>query len=153
MQFTSSLLISAAVSLFSLSSATPLPTPVQDVESELWTIHALRRICDPFDAICTWNFQIHNNIGRYAPVPCSVPVREDKEDGKSASRNHAEDFRCGPFSVSVGWSGRFGLDKGYTTLSVVDHEARLVVHPAYTDVQVVDGNMPEDQHLTPRPFY
>ncbi|KAK4225776.1 hypothetical protein QBC38DRAFT_251455 [Podospora fimiseda] len=132
------------------TDSTPTPTSSQDIVQELWTIHGLYRLCNPFDTICTWNFQIHNNVGRYAPVPCSLPVVENKEQGIPASRNHVENYKCGPFDLSSGWSGEFGEEKGFTTLTVADVRARLVVQCAFADGQVGGGKVQGDLVLVPR---
>ncbi|KAK4163705.1 hypothetical protein QBC43DRAFT_212311 [Cladorrhinum sp. PSN259] len=147
------ILLTTISALLPSTIANPIAVPVlPDQQEERWLVTDTHRICDHFDTFCSWAFQIRTNIGRYAPVPCAVPVRDDKENRIPASHGHAEDYKCGPYQVSVRWEGMFGAGNGYTTLAIVDHQAKLGIWPAYADWQVEGGKLAMDQEISPRPW-
>ncbi|KAI6498080.1 hypothetical protein MCOR11_004109 [Pyricularia oryzae] len=93
------------------------------------------------EARCRWSFTVvTQQRGRQR---CGF------EAGRRAS---AAEVRCGGhFAVASSWSGQFGEDQGFTTLSVVDRERRLVVWPAYRDAQLEGGRVVRpDQSYVPQ---
>ncbi|KAI1843280.1 hypothetical protein JX265_007755 [Neoarthrinium moseri] len=126
----------AAVSTLFAASALAAPAqPRAETKSMMaaaeWTIESLKRTCDSGDTLCSWEFGI--NTG--AVTACSFSV-----SGSPASHTDlVSAATCGDFSVTTGWSDQFGADNGFTTLAVVDNVNRLIVYPAYTDKQLVNG--------------
>ncbi|KAI6356916.1 hypothetical protein MCOR25_007823 [Pyricularia grisea] len=90
---------------------------------------------------CRWSFTVvTQQRGRQR---CSF------EAGRRAS---VAEVDCGGhFVVSGGWSGQFGDGQGFTTLSVIDRERRLIVWPAYRDSQLEGGKVVRpDQSYVPQ---
>ncbi|TLD12808.1 uncharacterized protein PgNI_04467, partial [Pyricularia grisea] len=90
---------------------------------------------------CRWSFTVvTQQRGRQR---CSF------EAGRRAS---VAEVDCGRhFVVSGGWSGQFGDGQGFTTLSVIDRERRLIVWPAYRDSQLEGGKVVRpDQSYVPQ---
>ncbi|RYO76203.1 hypothetical protein DL766_001017 [Monosporascus sp. MC13-8B] len=111
--------------LTALLSATALAAPaVPD-----WTIVGMKRTCNKADTSCTWSFKIDTHLA--APTPCSFTVT-----GNPASHTNANGKQCGPYQVGAGWDGSFGPGQGFTVLSVVDHQKKLIVWPGYTDKEL-----------------
>ncbi|KAI1087134.1 small secreted protein [Rostrohypoxylon terebratum] len=113
------------------------PTPSPEVKSAMadvdqWTIESMQRVCDAADTSCTWSFRVNTHVGD--ATPCSFTVK-----GSPASQTDSSGNICGPYTVGSGWSGQFGPGNGFTTLSVVDYAAKLIVWPAYTDNQLANG--------------
>ncbi|KAM0424368.1 hypothetical protein ACHAPT_010515 [Fusarium lateritium] len=137
----------AFVALLSASGAMAAPATSSDAVSMMaaapqWTIQGLSRACDKPDTTCTWNFKI--NTGSGAATTCKYVVK-----GKSASRANGGPAKCGTFTITSGWSGQFGADKGFTTLSVVSNK-KQIIYPAYTDKQLAGGKVVKpDQSYAP----
>ncbi|KAI1098118.1 small secreted protein [Jackrogersella minutella] len=132
MQFTT-----AAIASIFAATALAAPTPAPEVKSAMadvaqWTIESMQRVCDSADTSCTWSFKVDTHASDV--TPCSFTVK-----GSPASQTGTSGVVCGPYTVSSGWSGQFGADQGFTTLSVVDNAAKLIVWPAYTDKQLAGG--------------
>ncbi|GAB1321101.1 hypothetical protein MFIFM68171_11311 [Madurella fahalii] len=97
-----------------------------------WTINSFTRTCNADDTSCTISFGVDTST---APVTnCSYTVT-----GAPASQAPTSGIACGPYTISSGWSGQFGPDQGFTTWSVVDRSLRLIIWPAYTDRELVNG--------------
>ncbi|KAK4108888.1 hypothetical protein N656DRAFT_716888 [Canariomyces notabilis] len=97
-----------------------------------WTIKSFTRTCNAADTSCTVSFGIDTQT---APVTnCSYNVT-----GAPASRASTNSITCGPYTISSAWSGQFGPENGFTTWSVVDWSKRLIVWPAYSDRELVNG--------------
>ncbi|KAH9907272.1 small secreted protein [Xylariomycetidae sp. FL2044] len=130
----------AALAAAVLSATSSLAAPVAAGESKSmmaaapqWTIESLVRTCNADDTSCDWSFGI--NTGLAAPATaCAFAVQ-----GSPASRAGSSGNVCGAYTVSTGWSGQF--QEGFTTLSVVDFANKLIVWPAYTDGQLVNGQV------------
>jgi hypothetical protein len=112
-----------------------------------WTIESLTRVCHPSNTFCSWNFNVNTHL---APATvCSFTVQA--QPPKPASHSDGSGFVCGPYTISSGWSGQFGPENGFTTLSIVDWSKRLIVWPAYTDKQVAGGTaVAPDQSYAPQ---
>ncbi|KAL2848416.1 hypothetical protein BJY01DRAFT_160001 [Aspergillus pseudoustus] len=112
------------------------------VANTQWTITNMKRVCNTGDTKCTWTFGINNGA---ANTPCTYVV-----NGNPASQANGGPSTCGAYTVTSGWSGQFGPNNGFTTLSVVNQNSRQIVWPAYTDAQVKAGNVVKpDQSYTP----
>ncbi|KAL7622438.1 hypothetical protein AAE478_007943 [Parahypoxylon ruwenzoriense] len=136
MQFTNAILAA-------LLSATALavPTPSPETKSAMadvpqWTIESMRRVCDAADTSCTWTFNVNTHL--VPATPCTFTV---KAGAKPASQTDTTGNTCGRYTVSSGWSDYFGVENGFTTLSVIDYPNKLIVWPAYTDKQLAGGNV------------
>ncbi|KAK0705535.1 hypothetical protein B0H67DRAFT_546615 [Lasiosphaeris hirsuta] len=158
----------AMLSLISgLAIATPFPRPLpaavpmasalgldQDAvfvpqDAEQWTIEHIKRSCDGTDTTCTWSFTINTHREELAPTPCEFIV----VGGLPASQQDVNNAWCGPYRIATGWSGQFGPENGFTTLSVIDEANRLVLFPAYTDKQLEGGHVVQpDQSYAPHAF-
>ncbi|KAK4183569.1 hypothetical protein QBC35DRAFT_456150 [Podospora australis] len=105
--------------------ATPLPA-----DAELWTIQSARRMCDGHDLVCVWTFSISTNVASFAPG-----------------------VTCGPYTINVGWSGKFGEREGFTTITVVDKANKKMVFASYRDAEVAGGAVVvPDLQLPPYPL-
>lgn len=102
-----------------------------------WTITSMTRPCDQTDTKCTWSFGINRNDGSEIQT-CTFDITTGEP---GASRTDLKDpgAPCGPYKVTTGWSNVFGDDAGFTTLSVVDVNARLIAWPSYTDAELANG--------------
>ncbi|KAF4446591.1 small secreted protein [Fusarium austroafricanum] len=141
----------AIIALVSATGAVAAPSiPVDSVSmmaaSPQWTIQSLSRACDKADTTCTWNFKI--NTGSGAATACKYVVK-----AKGASKANGGPAKCGTganvFTITSGWSGQFGADKGFTTLSVVSSK-KQIIYPSYTDKQLAGGKVVKpDQSYSP----
>lgn len=105
-----------------------------------WTIRSMKRVCNSADTSCKWSFGIDtDNDGPGAPTGCSYEVKS--KDGKPASQSPEDGVDCGAFRVTSGWSGQFGPGNGFTTLSVVDWNKKLIAWPAYNDRDLAGGKV------------
>ncbi|KAL3475958.1 hypothetical protein BJX99DRAFT_228649 [Aspergillus californicus] len=140
MQFSLNKLLLAALSC---SVSTTFAAPAKSMMANAsWTITDLKRVCDSADTSCTWTFGI--NTGSNA-TECTYVV-----NGSPASRANGGPSDCGAYTITSGWSGQFGADNGFTTLSVVEEASRQIVWPAYTDKQLANGTVVKpDQSYTP----
>lgn len=107
-----------------------------------WTIEWLKRVCNAANTECTWTFGIDTHL---APATwCTYVVKANE----NASQANGGPTTCGPYSITSGWSGQFGPENGFTTFAVTDFSQKLIIWPAYTDVQVKSG-----QVVTPNQSY
>lgn len=97
-----------------------------------WKITAFTRSCNSGDTSCTVSFGIDTQTA--AATSCTYTVT-----GSPASQASTNGIICGPYTISSGWSGQFGPGNGFTTWSVVDWTKRLIVWPAYSDRELVNG--------------
>ncbi|KAF9892879.1 hypothetical protein FE257_000468 [Aspergillus nanangensis] len=104
-----------------------------------WTIRDMKLYCNLKDTRCQWSFSIDN--GSAPPQPCSYSA-----EGSPACQASTGPNSCGVFTVSSGWSDSFGSDSGFTTISVVDEEQRLIIYPSYSDRELEDGDVPDKQY-------
>ncbi|RMJ26536.1 hypothetical protein PHISP_02583 [Aspergillus sp. HF37] len=121
-----------------------------------WTMEDMKRVCNDADTSCTWTFGIDDGSGSgSAPsnttttTPCTYIV--EAANGIPASRADGGPSQCGEYTITSGWSGQFGEEKGFTTLSVVNDETpRQIIWPAYTDKQLEGGQVVKpDQSYAP----
>ncbi|KAK4464688.1 hypothetical protein QBC42DRAFT_170774 [Cladorrhinum samala] len=156
---TTAAVTSTLLSLFTLAVAAPTQqeeaaTALQDVVptpagQELWKVSQFRRLCDPFDTACVFEFAVSTNVASYAPVPCRFTLAADAGRAVAASKNHLEDYACGPYHVSVGWNGQFGEGNGFVTLAVVDFGARMSAWYAWSESKLEGGLVAEDAVAVP----
>ena len=93
-----------------------------------WTIESFTRTCTSDNTTCDISFTIDTG----STTPCSYSV-----NGQPATTQSYSGQVCGAYTISSGWSGQFGVDNGFTTLSVTDQTN--IIYPAYTDQQLVNG--------------
>ena len=131
--------------LFAASAviAAPVASKSMMASGSEWTIESMKRVCNTNDTSCTWTFGI--NTGSGAATNCTLVVA-----ATDASEANGGPATCGAFTVTSGWSGQFGQGNGFTTLAVVDNTNREIIWPAYTDVQLADGQVvTPDQSYAP----
>ncbi|KAI0131318.1 hypothetical protein F4814DRAFT_445457 [Daldinia grandis] len=128
--------ISALLSIVAFSAATLAQPLSMAANAAQWTITGLSRSCDSADKSCDWNFGISNGAGATA-----VKYTVKAAGSTPASRSSGGPVTVGDFTITSGWSGQFGDDKGFTTFSVVNNAKRQIVYPSYTDAQVKNGQV------------
>jgi hypothetical protein len=148
MQFTTLLLSTLAT----LAAASPVAPRAETVSmmaaASTWTIQSMQRTCSSDDTSCSWNFGINTNDGT-AVQSCSFTVTA--QGTTPASQVGSTGATCGVYTVTSGWSGVFGPGNGFTTLSVINYGARLIVFPAYADWEVQSGAVVvPDKSYTPQ---
>jgi hypothetical protein len=115
-------------------SAIAAPAPAAEVKSmsaqTTWTIENMKRVCNSADTGCTWTFVV--NAGSAGKNSCNFTVV--KTGNTPASRVPNTGSKCGPYTITSGWSGQFA--EGFTTLSVVNQSKKQIAWPAYTDGQL-----------------
>ncbi|UKZ67879.1 uncharacterized protein TrAtP1_009039 [Trichoderma atroviride] len=134
MQFTKTFI----AALFAASNVAAAPTPADKsmmANAPQWTIENLKRTCDTANTSCTWTFAVDTHLA--AATSCTYVVKAAKD----ASQATGGPVTCGSYTVTSSWSGQFGPGNGFTTLAVVDNSKKLIVWPAYTDVQVQSGKV------------
>lgn len=102
-----------------------------------WTIEGVKRSCDAADTKCTWHFTV--NTHSEGITPTNVDFVVEASNGAPASRSVGKPSAFGKFTVTSAWSDAFGDAHGWTTLSLVDNDRKLITFPAYTDEQVRGG--------------
>ncbi|RGP70923.1 small secreted [Fusarium sporotrichioides] len=143
MKFTTSLFALAAATGAVAAPSAPLDAVSMMAATPMWTIESMQRTCDKPDTTCTWNFKI--NTGSGAATACKYVVKASK----NASQANGGPAKCGTFTITSGWSGQFGPDNGFTTLSVVSSK-KQIVYPSYTDKQLAGGKVVKpDQKYAP----
>ena len=122
--------------------------------THLWTIDAMRRVCDAGDRSCEYSFFIKRGDGS-STTPCAYAVHGNET--VPASHARVLGVTCGgggrnpTYTVSSAWSGQFGLGSGFTTFAVVDSAEKTVAFPAYTDAQLAAGKVvTPDQSYVPQ---
>ncbi|KAI9369293.1 hypothetical protein BJX61DRAFT_520169 [Aspergillus egyptiacus] len=137
------LLFAALACSTTLAAPTPSgPAKSMMVENTQWTIEDMKRVCDDADTECTWTFGIDTPSGS---TDCTYVVT-----GSPASQANGGPEHCGDYTITSGWSGQFGPEDGFTTLSVVHEESRQIIWPAYRDDQLEGGEVVKpDQSYTP----
>ncbi|KAH8880613.1 hypothetical protein GQ53DRAFT_669453 [Thozetella sp. PMI_491] len=152
MQFSTATVLSL---LSALAVAAPSPRAEADVVSKAanvaqWTIEGFGRICNyPVMSQCGWGFTINTNDGT-AKTPCSFSTFQD--GSVTADHTPQKGATCGRFTVTSAWSDQFGPGNGFTTLSVIDYKASLIVFPAYTDNQLTTVPVKPDQSYPVQTF-
>ncbi|KAL7797675.1 hypothetical protein V8C37DRAFT_370339 [Trichoderma ceciliae] len=134
MQLTKTLI----TALFAASTAVAAPTPVDKsmmADVPQWTIDNLQRVCNASNTLCTWTFAVDTHLA--AATSCTYAVKASA----NASLASGGPITCGPYTVTSSWSGQFGPNNGFTTFAVTDFSQKLIVWPAYTDVQVQAGKI------------
>ncbi|CEN62940.1 hypothetical protein ASPCAL09568 [Aspergillus calidoustus] len=148
LSLTTLLLAALAFTSSTLAAPAPAPSPAKSmmVANTSWTISSLKRVCYHGDTKCTWTFGVSTGSEwETTTANCTYIV-----EGTPASQAHGGPAPCGIYTISSAWSGQFGADAGFTTLSVVNEKTRQIVWPAYTDKQLERGEVvTPDQSYTP----
>lgn len=132
-----------------LAADEPAPNPAETEPQ--WTLENTLRVCTEDDTACEWFFTINTHHDNQAPTPCKYTVKG--VEGTPASQHAQLGVSCGPYIIRSGWSGHFGPEHGFTTLSIIDVGNDLVLFPAYTDEQLKDGKVVvPDQSWAPHPL-
>lgn len=140
MQFTTTFLAVLATAGSVLAAPAPAEKSMM-AAGDTWTIQSFKRVCG--DGKCDYSFAINTNDGQ-APTGCAYEVT-----GNPASQQAYQNVQCGDFTIGSTWSGQFGPDNGFQTLSVV--RGKQILYPAYTDKQLDGGNtVKPDQSYTPQ---
>lgn len=146
-------------SLFASSSVLAAPAGVSMMASTSpeWTMEDVKRACNDADTSCTWTFGIDDGSAppnattttTTTTTSCTYIVKA--ANGVPASRADGGPSQCGEYTITSGWSGQFGDENGFTTLSVVnDDTPRQIIWPAYTDKQLEGGKVVKpDQSYKP----
>lgn len=146
MQLSSILTLLAATAATALPSRRAEQTKSMMADAPEWTIESLKRNCKGDDSRCVFEFYV--NTHKADPVWCKFAI--DAPEGEKASQTDGPAQECGPFTVTSGWSGQFGPDEGFTVLSIVNYETRLIIWGGYTDKQVASGKpVKPDQSYAP----
>lgn len=107
-----------------------------------WTIRSYNRHCNSPDTDCQVSFTIDPHMGDGHTTKCKYTIKGNP--ASQASSHHP--VKCGPYTVTWGWSGHFGPGKGFTTLSVVDNKKGLIIWPAYSDTEMHGGKAADKQY-------
>lgn len=132
------LLTTTLLPLLALSAPSAAPVSMAAANTQ-WTILSARRACDAADNVCTWTFGISVGAGT-ASTACKYSTKRASAS-VPASQASGGPTDCGKYQVTSGWSGQFGPGNGFTTLSVVDTQERLIAWPAYSDADVAGGKV------------
>lgn len=130
------------------TAALAAPARFMSQAAEEWTIESLSRTCtDELDQ-CVWTFTVNTYAEDVEPTEVRYVI--NGTDDTPATRAIGGPSEYGVFTVTSNWSDYFGEDEAWTTLSVIDYERGVLVYPAYTDVQVEEGEVVEpDQTYVP----
>lgn len=140
MQFTTTFLAVLATAGSALAAPAPAEKSMMAAGST-WTMQNFKRACA--NGTCNYSFAINTNDGS-APTSCAYKVT-----GNPASHAAYQNVKCGAFTIGSTWSGQFGPDAGFQTLSVV--RGKQILYPAYTDKQLASGKVVKpDQSYTPQ---
>ncbi|KAI0205673.1 surface protein 1 [Astrocystis sublimbata] len=118
--------------VFALFSTSALAATLSTFASTEWTLNKLSRACDSKDASCTWTFDINTNEEGVNATSCEYTVKAVEK--APASQSNGGPISCGAYNITSGWSDQFGADQGFTVVSVVDFEKKLIVYAGYTDI-------------------
>src|SRR3978361_473110 len=105
------------------AAGTSLAAPAAAVDKSMmvagstWTMQSFKRTCGPLGKQCTYGYSINTNDGS-AATPCTYQVNSDHSVTPAAKASY-QNIKCGAFTIGSSWSGQFGADKGFQTLSVV----------------------------------
>ena len=124
----------ATAALASTTSALPAQAISMAAAVPDWTIVGLKRTCNADNSSCTWAFSVDTHTS--PATPCSVTVNRG---ARPASQTNWNNVACGPYTLGAGWSNQFGDANAFTTLSVVNVQAKNIVYPAYEDSVLVNG--------------
>lgn len=137
MRFSPILLAGLAAPLATAAPASSAGVSMMATNVPQWTIENMKRVCNAADTSCDWSFGIQSNVGA-ASVPCAFNI---KAGAKPASATDGAGFKCGPYTVSEGYSDQFGKDNAFITLSVANFATRLIAFPAYTAKELAGGKV------------
>lgn len=115
-------------------NSVPTP-PVQPMATNsTLTMESLQRVCDVEDTACYWSFTI--NVDG-TETECDFHITRSEDYGASYSPNMGRN--CGIYTITSNWSGYFGPNDGFVTLSVIDSRRGTISWPAYRDDQLEHG--------------
>ena len=146
--------------------------PSEDGDGEEWTIKSLTRQCSADEQECVWRFVVGGRAGSTLGTACehklvglvdgtpasrirgsgtSQCIYTDTNNNQTNGAVNDEDEKKYNYTVTSGWSDQFGdaPEQAFTTLSVVDYDAGLLVYPSYTDAEVRDGTPVEPDRSFP----
>jgi hypothetical protein len=136
------------VSLLAASGAMAAPAPVPEeavsMMATTWTFTNAKRTCGSKGLQCTWSFGIVSEAGT---TQCSFNIKGDPAFKAPGSG------KCGPYTVSSGWSDQFGAENAFTTIAVADQAKKLIAYPAYTDKEVNGGKVVKPDRKYPVQTY
>ncbi len=124
-------LLAATLAATALAAPTPLVAGKHGQVVGQWTIQGATRFCSA-DA-CTWTFGVNRHDGS-APQTCTF-----QQSGGPRTDVRSPQACGGPYTVTVGWSGQFGPDHGFSTVALKDIRAGLISYPAYDDATLANG--------------
>lgn len=119
-----------------IAGAYAVPTPFVNpmgINSTL-IMESTQRSCNEQDTNCQWSFTINVSGHRTA---CTFDVVASHNVGAKYSDNTGKN--CGNYVVASSWSGQFGENHGFSTLSVTNYPENTVAWPAYRDDQLEGG--------------
>lgn len=116
------------------------------VTAQKWTIESMKRVCHKGDNSCDWSFGIKD--GGHA-TPCKFTVKRKDSKTPASHSSNTKGSKCGPYTVTSGWSDHFGKDKGFTTLSIISKSRKQIAHPAYTDKELAGGKVVKPNRAYP----
>ena len=128
-----------------LATATSAMAVPLSARSNTWTIQSFQRVCATDGGPCNYSYAINVNDGS-EPTECAYTITGSIED--PPARKTYQDIYCGDFRIGSTWSGQFGDDQGFQTLSVVN--GAEIIYPAYTDAQLASGGVvtPDQSYQT-----
>ena len=121
-------------SLCTLVTSAAVPVRLMALNSTM-TIESMQRTCDYTDTLCHWSFVIAVDGAR---TECAYDITMSGTTGARYSANAG--VQCGCFTVTSNWSGQFGPNDGFITLSIVDYPQGTIAWPAYRDDQLDSGH-------------
>jgi hypothetical protein len=140
MQFSTTFLALLATASSALAAPAPADKSMMAAGST-WTMQNFKRVCG--GGTCSYSYSINTNDGT-AATACAYKVT-----GSPATHASYQNIKCGAFTIGSTWSGQFGADQGFQTLSVV--KGKQILYPAYTDAQLASGQVVKpDQSYTPQ---
>lgn len=147
MQLTTLFLAALATAGTTLAAPTPADKSMMATGST-WTMQNFQRTCGPLLKQCTYSYSINTNDGT-ATTACTYQVNSSDPSATPAAKTTYENVKCGAFMIGSTWSGQFGANQGFQTLSVV--KGSQIIYPAYTDAQLAAGSVVKpDQSYTPQ---
>jgi hypothetical protein len=134
MQFTNYLALALATAGAALAAPAAEPAVATDMmdRAASWTLQGFKRACNEANNSCTYTYKINAHAG--AVPDCKYTIK-----GAAASKKSYDNVKCGAYVISSNWSGQFGADKGFQTLSV--KKGNLIIYPSYTDAELKGGKI------------
>lgn len=136
------LLVAAMAAALPVLSAPATEKSMMATTAPQWMIKSFVRTCNSANTSCNYSYSIDTHTA--SATPCAYTI-----SGNPASRASYNNIKCGPYTISSGWSGQFGENNGFQTLAVTN--GQVIVYPAYSDKQLVNGQVvTPDQSYAPQ---